>query len=259
MSLASRVFPMRFSADPPGMGRFLETLGLCRVLESGNGVYATFEGAAGSVAVHSVEHADSAVGDAVTTLNVLVEDVDVAAAALREAGLEADAWDEAYGRQGAVRTPRGTSVGLNEATQADLYGYRVIDGADAAPPLDVVAVWYSDDFAGDAAFLAHLGLAPEGPLDDPWWCALRGAGGAGAIGLHAPGTVAAAGPVVPSGWLEHPALVRLGFETREPLDALVSRLRGAGYGSAALTADEAGPKVVLTDPDGQYLEIHPRP
>lgn len=258
MSLASRVFPMRFSPDPARMARFLEVLGLRRVLESENGGYATFEGAAGSLAVHSVEHADAAVSEAVTSLNVLVADVDAAATALRDAGLEAEAWDEAYGRQGAVRTARGTAVGLNEVTQADLYGYRTLDGTGAAPPIDVIAVWYSDDFTRDAAFLAHLGFAPEGPLDDPWWCALWGTGGAGGIGLHTPDRAAAEPLAAASGWLEHPVLVRLGFETREPLDVLVARLHDAGHDSAHLTADEAGPKVVLTDPDGQYLEIHPR-
>ena len=127
---------MRFSARPAGMIRFLEVLGLRRVLESENGAYATFEGAAGSVAVHSVAGADSGVAEAVTSLNVLVADVDAAAAALRAAGLDAEAWDEAYGRQGAVRTPRGTTVGLNEATQADLYGYRVIGGEPGVPLTD---------------------------------------------------------------------------------------------------------------------------
>lgn len=257
MSEASRVFPMRFSPDPGRMVRFLEVLGLRRVLESERGGYVAFEGGAGSVAVHSVEGADSAVADGVTSLNVLVADVDAAAAALRDAGLDADAWDEAYGRQGAVRTPRGGVAGLNEATQADLYGYRAVGGGDA-PLTDVIAIWYSDDFARDAAFFAHLGFTPTGSLDDPWWCALRGADGAGGIGLHTPDSASTEDPVAASGWLENPALVRLGFETREPLDALVARLQDAGYDSARLTADEAGPKVVLTDPDGQYLEIHPR-
>ncbi|MCB0910719.1 MAG: VOC family protein [Propionibacteriaceae bacterium] len=256
MGETSRVFPMRFSPEPERMVRFLEVLGLRRVLESERGGYAAFEGAAGSVAVHSVEGADSDVANGVTSLNVLVADVDATAAVLREAGLDADAWDEAYGRQGAVRTPRG-AAGLNEATPADLYGYRAVEGGDA-PLTDVIAVWYSDDFARDAAFFAHLGFTPEGSLDDPWWCALWGADGAGGIGLHTPDPASVETPVDASGWLEHPALVRLGFETREPLDALVARLRDAGYDSARLTADEAGPKVVLTDPDGQYLEIHPR-
>jgi hypothetical protein len=260
MSVETRVFPMRFSADVAAMVRFLEVLGLRVVLAGDNGTYAALEGATGSVAVHATETAAPAAGSGLTSLNVLVPDVDAAAGDLTAAGRDAAVWDEAYGRQGAVRAPNRLAVGLNEAAQADLYGYRSREEPVVPAPVDVLAVWYSDDFRGDAAFFADLGFHPEGSLDDPWWCALRGAGPAGVVGLHGTGGATAdAAPEAASEWLERPALVRLGFETAEPLDALATRLRDAGYGSAAVVADEAGPKMVVTDPDGQSLEIHPRP
>jgi catechol 2,3-dioxygenase-like lactoylglutathione lyase family enzyme len=257
MSVECRVFPMRFSADPAAMVRFLEVLGLRARLQSGNGAYACLVGASGSVAVHACgAAATGGVRAGFTSLNVLVADVRAAAAALSSAGNEADAWDEAYGVQGAVLLPGGAALGLNEAVQADLYGYRSIEPSGTGA-VDVVAVRYSDDFAGDIAFFAHLGFVPDGPPDDPWWCALRGSPTAGVIGLHAP-----SGPRTPdamaSGWLERPAAAQLGFDTAEPLDELAARLRDAGYDTASVLADQAGPKVVLTDPDGQRVEIHPR-
>lgn len=252
-----RVFPIRFSADTASMVRFLEVLGLRSVLESVDGGYVHLEGAAGSLAVHPTDSAASDVGHGWTSLNLLAADVGAAAAELRQAGREATTWDEAYGLQGAVLAPDGHAIGLNEARPADLYGYRVHAGESM--PIDVVAVWYSDDFARDTAFFADLGLRPQGGLDDPWWRALTGQADSGTVGLHAP-----TGPSAPThadpgtAGLDAPALVRLGFETAEPLDDLVARLEAAGY-VATLTADEAGPKVVLVDPDGQPLEIHPRP
>lgn len=88
-----------------------------------------------------------------------------------------------------------------------------------------------------------------------WWQALS-APGAGTIGLHAPGgeddRVSR-----PSGTeFGDIALVRLGFETAEDLDALAARLRNAGH-DARVVEDEVR-SVHVTDPDGKRLEIHPR-
>ena len=51
--------------------------------------------------------------------------------------------------------------------------------------------------------------------------------------------------------------VRLGFETSQDLAELASRLRAAGH--RAEVVDGAVRSVHVTDPDGQHLEIHPRP
>ncbi|MGC3992724.1 MAG: VOC family protein [Propionicimonas sp.] len=280
MSVDCRVLPMRFTTKVAAMADFLAVIGLSRVRESTNGEYAVLDGAAGSVAVH-VAGPDGA-GAGLTTLNLLVADVPDGVAALADAGLDATTWDEAYGTQGAVWLPGVGAVGLNEAHPADLYGYhphhpRLLpkdgrapripgarplfgskdDGGCPESPIRVLAVRYTDDFSGDAALFACLGFRPVGPLDDPWWCALLAGTEAGVVGLHA-GRQEALAPAEPPGgdWLDHPALVGLGFETSEPLDSLVARLRARGL-NARLETDEAGPKLVVTDPDGQVLEVHP--
>ncbi|MFT4110992.1 VOC family protein [Propionicimonas sp.] len=281
MNLDARVLPMRFSADVAAMADFLAVLGLRRVRESVDGEYVVLDGSAGSVAVHAAEPDGSGTG--LTTLNVLLADLPDGAAALADTGLDATTWDEAYGMQGAVWLPAIGAVGLNEAHPADLHGYRSLparllpkgglapripgakppfgsedDGGSAGPsPIRVLAVRYSDNFTADAALFACLGFRPAGSLEDPWWCVLEAGSQAGAIGLHAGRQGGPAPTEAPGGdWLDHPALVGLGFETAEPLDALAARLRANGHG-ARLEVDEAGPKVVVTDPDGQVLEVHP--
>ncbi len=52
------------------------------------------------------------------------------------------------------------------------------------------------------------------------------------------------------------ALVSLGFQATEPLTELAERLTAAGYPAEICSGDN--PKVVVTDPDGQRLEVHPR-
>jgi hypothetical protein len=50
--------------------------------------------------------------------------------------------------------------------------------------------------------------------------------------------------------------VRIGFETTEPLDVLVERLRSAGLDPTMIT-DGPDPRAVLVDPDGEEVQIHP--
>jgi hypothetical protein len=261
MSQSSTVFPMRFSADLRAMTTFLEALGLQRVLDAGNGTYAEFEGASGRVAVDGVAEAAGRWTPGDTSLNLAVSDVDAAVARLSGADLTTTAWDDWSGRRGVVRAPGGRMVGLCTATRTGTDGYRVHEQTVAAS-LDVVAVWTSTDFRADAAFFGLLGFEPFGSLDDPWWCTLRaGRRQGGVIGLHAPGEHTTDAPTDAPILTEdtqavRPALVRLGFETSEPLDALAARLQTAGY-RASVAEDEVGTKVVVTDPDGQHLEIHP--
>ena len=52
--------------------------------------------------------------------------------------------------------------------------------------------------------------------------------------------------------------VRIGFETSEPLDRLGDRLRAAGFAPTMIT-DGPDPRIVLIDPDGDEVQIHPAP
>lgn len=234
----------RFTDDPAAMVAFYEHLGLRTRVTSDGGGYALLEAAAGWVAVHPAATA-ATVEPGETQLVLLTEDADAAATDLASRGLDARVWDESYGRQAAVRTPLGSDVWINEH-QVDLYGYRA--HADGAPgPIEVSAIWYSEDFDRDSAWLGALGFEQVGYADD-WWRGLTN--GRGRVGLHGVDD-------------QHPEprgetlSVSVGFQTPEPLDALADRLRAAGYTDARIVTDAAATKVHVTDPDGREVEIHP--
>lgn len=250
------VYPLRFSKDAPTMIGFLRTLGMVPVVTTGTDSFAELiAGGGGRVMVHTAEGSETGAPAGETQLCLSVAGTDDAAASLRERGHAVRVWDETYGRQGAVRGPRGEDIALNEHQQ-DLYGYVGHEGAGADDRLSVTAVRVSaagPDRERDIAFFADLGFAPVGEAST-WWQALT-APGAGTIGLHAPGGGDAFSR--PSGTeFGDVALVRLGFETTEDLEALATRLTEAGYG--ARVVDEDVRAVHVTDPDGQHLEIHPR-
>jgi hypothetical protein len=52
--------------------------------------------------------------------------------------------------------------------------------------------------------------------------------------------------------------VRIGFETSEPLDRLADRLRAVGFAPTMIT-DVPDPRIVLIDPEGDEVQIHPVP
>ncbi|MFT4218699.1 MAG: hypothetical protein QM619_16145 [Micropruina sp.] len=151
----------------------------------------------------------------------------------------------------------GDVIGLNEG-QDDLYGgYRVYE-ATTPPTLDVVAVCVTPDLKAEASYFHPFGFtAPS--YDDPWWIGMRAGERSGVLGIHygEPAPRDAEGGLRPDGDLFGPPYdVRIGFETDEALDELASRLEAAGV-EPTRTSDEAGPKLVLTDPDGEWIEIHP--
>lgn len=80
---------------------------------------------------------------------------------------------------------------------------------------------------------------------------------AGARGGPQPPSPAPAG--VGDGGEPGQAGAELVFETAEPLTALVSRLRAAGYRDARVAQEESGPVALVTDPDGQVVTVHPAP
>lgn len=248
------VLPMRFSADPATMIRFLEVLGAARVVDTAGEQFGTLRAATGLVAVHAAAGSDTGAQPGETQLCFMTETADAVGAYAESAGLQARVWDESYGRQAALTGPLGEAIWVNEE-QRDLYGYRGHEG-EPDGHLHVTAVRYSADFAADRAFFGALGFVPLNDGDD-WWQALRGPGDTGTIGLHRPAPdqeLARLDAIEP---LHRVPLIGLGFETTEPLEALRDRLTAGGY-PAQIVSDEAATRVHLTDPDGCSLEIHPQ-
>ncbi len=254
---AFTVMPLRYTEDAPAMIGFLRALGMAPVVTAGAETFGHLAAGAGRVMVHAVAGADTGARGGDTDLCLAVAETDAAVDALRADGCAVDVWDESYGRQGLLTSPSGETVALNEQ-QSDLYGYEGHDPSGADPRLSVTAVLSSEDFDRDAAWAVRLGFrAEQERAGDPWFLALRGPGAAGTIGLHRP----AEGDrrARPTGTEFGDAMqVRLGFETAEDLTELAARLRTAGHPAAVV--EEGGVRSVhVTDPDGQHLEIHPRP
>lgn len=244
----------RYSQNPSAMIDFLTDLGM-RVAISSDLGFAELHAGAGRVLVHHTRGAvatDAPSG--LTCLNLAVEDVASAAEDLERHGFSVRTWDESYGHQGSIASPGDVEITLNEE-QHDLYGYQGHDPSGADDRLVVTAVRASFDREQDVAFFERLGFVPE-PDGDEWWQAMRAPGSAGVIGLHKPAATDRAGWPTNSDF-GVVATVRLGFETTEPLDELAERLQAMGYD--AKVVDNEVRSVHVSDPDGQHLEIHPRP
>lgn len=248
------IMPLRFSDQPAQMIAFLRTLGLADVVTTqGDNFAELVAGGGGRVLVHAAAGSETRAHSGTTDLCLMVDSADEAARVLVERGLDAEVWDESYGRQGALRLPGGEVVALNEKQQ-DLYGYQGHPGTGADERLRVVGVLDSPDMDADQAWAQQIGLRAEGEGDE--WYRSLGAPGAGALGLHGPGAEVERTRDVGSE-LGPSLLVRLGLETSEDLASLAERLTAAGY--PARVVDEHGLRAVhLTDPDGEHLEIHPR-
>jgi hypothetical protein len=233
---------------------FLRLLGLAPRVHIENNGFGVLVGRSGAVAVHGVGSAETGARPGETQLSGEVPDVEAAAEWLRGRGIDTVVWDESYGRVAGIRDGRGGGVWLNQE-QDDLYGYRL--GAGDPGPIDLVAVYFTDDFAGSREFLSALDFRPIEP-ESSGWQRLSGASGHGLIGLHAgdPSDGVAHRPSAPDDPVGPPALVKLSFETAEPLDTLTARLHEAGYADAHVVAEPGVSKIMVTDPDGCELEIH---
>lgn len=254
MTHAYVIWPLRFTADPAAMIDFYTRLGLHQSLSHEDGTFATFVGRSGTLGVHDARTATGGPVPSHAALNLATEDVEAAAAELVGIGHEVRLWDETYGKQGVVLARDGRAIGLNQERQDDLYGgYR--EHLDAGVPLlDVVAVCPHPDLRAEAVWFASFGfVAPS--YDDPWWIGMRAGARSGVLGVHG-------GPIEtrtarPADDLLGPAYeVRIGFETSEPLPELDERLRAAGLEPTLIT-DEPAPRILLTDPDGDEVQIHP--
>jgi hypothetical protein len=190
--------PVRFTDDVDAMRAFLELLGLASRIESERGGWVDMVAGSGMVALHDAATSATGGRPGQTSVSFEVEHADVFAARLRDAGVDATIYDEAYGRVLQLRLPDGAHVVVDER-QSDLYGYRLLD-ARPDPGTTVVCGW-----SGDPTVLASLGLAETG----------RGTW-----------TAPAAGEV------EHGGVERLALRTAEPLDVVQERLTAAVTRSA---------------------------
>jgi predicted enzyme related to lactoylglutathione lyase len=250
------IWPLRFTPDPSAMIDFYGRLGLHQSLSHESGTFATFVGRSGTLGVHDARTTTAGAVPGHAALNLATEDLESAAAELLSIGHEVRVWDETYGKQGAVTARDGRTIGLNQERQQDLYGgYHEHDPA-TAPLLDVVAVCPTPQLRAEAAWFASFGFLATS-YDDPLWIGLRAGPHSGVLGVHA-GEVEHRNPR-PGDDLLGPAYeVRIGFETSEPLARLDERLRAAGLDPTMIT-DGPAPRIVLTDPDGDEVQIHPAP
>lgn len=266
---APDVIVLRYSTDPGAMIAFCRDLGMVPTVSvAGDGFADLVAGAGGRVIVHAASGAVTGAEPGTCDLCLGVEDVRACVRDLVEGAHEAWCWDESYGVQGVLTGPDGEQIALNE-TQRDLYGYEGGMGDPADAHLAVVAVRASGSFDRDADFFDSIGFDEVGD-GDAWWRELRGTpadveeagwAGTGIIGLHAPGPEGFdEGDVMRETGTEfgRAAVVRLGFETDEDLEALTARLRGARRDARVVTQGEIA-AVHVIDPDGYLVEIHPRP
>lgn len=260
MNRSYAIWPLRFSPQAPAMIDFYTRLGLRPSLGHASGTFATFAGRSGTLGVHDANRTESGAARRHTSLNLVTDDVKEAAAELDAIGYRVRVWDETYGAQGVMRSRDGLEIGLNEDEQADLYGGYYVHKNEHEPTLDVVAVCDTSEMKAEADFFAAFGFtAPS--YDDPWWIGLRAGPRSGVIGIHHHeaqelGDVAANNPRTDDDLFGPPYLVRIGFETHEPLQQLADHLHAAGL-APTLVDDEHLPRLVLTDPDGETVEIHP--
>lgn len=243
--------PYRFSADVPAMGRFLELVGLHKIISTDGDGFGIFAGGSGRVAVHGLGDTATDAGAGETQLSFETPDAGTAEAHLSAAGLDAIVWDESYGRHAGVRHPGGGGIWINEE-MTDFHGYRTHPHREST--VGVVVVHQSADFAADRDFFAAFGFHASAP-EARGWQTLVAERPRGVIGMHAPfdaptRSAAADSPVGP------PALVGLGFEVAEDLESLAARLRAGGHDDAEVVVEPSLTKLVVTDPDGRRTEIH---
>lgn len=252
----------RFSADVPAMALFLDAIGLRRQVHTAGDGFVTFAGSSGGVALHSSERSAPGALPGDTQLSFDVPDAGAAKAVLNNAGLSAKMWDESYNRTLGVEDSLGRGIWINEAP-SDGYGYEVIpDESPAinlpANDIDVVAVHPSDDFERDRKLFAAFGFEPVSDGSENRQ-ALRAQPGTGTIGLHPPfGVTPAPRERTADNPVGAPIRIDLGFETDEPMNVIAARLVAAGYADARVDEQPFGSSVIVTDPDGCSVQIHPR-
>jgi len=118
-----RVVPVRFTADPAAMRRFLEALGLATTLQSDGGGWVALEGSGGGVGLHADASSDEPHSPGATDLSFESDEpLEAVQTRLAAAGFDAEIIDESFGRSLRVVDPDGVTVQVNEAMRDD-YGY----------------------------------------------------------------------------------------------------------------------------------------
>lgn len=227
--------PVRFTADVAAMHRFLELVGLRSRIESEGGGWVDLLGTSGMLALHDAASSAQRTPPGTTTLSYECADAEALADRLRSAGLQAEVVDEAYGRVLLV-TGEGRWQVVADEVHHDLHGYRLrerrphaVDRHDGGEPTCAVGAVVRTGAADRLRPL--LGeLRAAGDIE------LRDGEGVPALG--------------PDGRWYLSAPVQLVLTTGEPLLELAARLDAAGF-----TADPGDGVLVVTDPDGQRLEV----
>lgn len=240
MTSSFRVSPYRFTDRPREVRSCFEQIGLRPAITKDG--FAVLRGAAGLVAVHPLESAETA-DDVSTSFCLEADDARAVAESLDGQGIPARWWDEAFGRRAAVTGPHG-EIGVNEP-MSDSYGYVAHAPEDAAggPVVDVVAVFFTSELDVWQEFFGRLGFAPVVEVEG--WRELRGGPDSGAVGLHLSDAASPAGSA------------SISFKTSEPLGEFVDRMRALGH-PVTEEPEAQAPHVTITDPDGIPIEIHQR-
>lgn len=247
------VRPVRFTDHVKAMQRFLELLGLRPRVESTAGGWVDMVCGAGMVALHDAASSESGAPSGQTTLSFEADDIDALAARLVEAAVpDVAVYDESYGRVLTCTDPLGDPLAVDERAD-DLYGY-VVHPMAPSSSLRVSPVRFTDPSGDYGRFLSALGLTVRGAADE-WYATYAAAGGDhGLVGLHRTADDAGEIPGVVAGR----TAVKLNFESPEPVDDLADRLRDEGY-DAEVRHESFGSFVIVVDPDGQRVDIHPAP
>lgn len=234
------VRPLRFTAHLLQMRDLLVTLGFAPRVGRED-TWLTLAGAAGEVALHEAREGDPGASSGMTGLWFQASDIDALASRFTAAGLEAEIYDEAYGRVLNVRGPHDASLGFDDPT-TDPYGYEL---RDDPPQHGVVSmpVLFRPPVNPLVPLLSAADFVRLDEGDDEWWRVWRATGG-GLVAMHPPTDE------MPEG------SVRLGFRTREPLSELAERLKAAGHADVDLTEDYGG-ELTVTDPDGRKVLVQP--
>jgi hypothetical protein len=243
------VRPVRFTDDLPAMQRFLQVVGLRPRLVAESGSWVDMVADGGMVGVHDAATADSGAKAGETHLGFEADDITALAGELRAAGVaDVVIHDESYGQVLTCTDPLGDTIAI-DGRPDDLYGYRVLSGDAPVPGLRVVPVRFTDPTGPLGAWLEALRLTPDPSGDDSYRRYAAGDGAHGFVGLHH--VYSDDLPVV-----RGPAAVHLTFATTESLDAVASRLHGAGYTDAVVTREDFGAMLTVTDPDGREGQVH---
>lgn len=235
------VRPVRFTEHAETAHRFFEALGLRVTITGDAGRWIDLRGAAGGIAIHPVEGAETGMPEGSTSLSFELSDPQGVLDRLAAAGrAEAAVWDESYGRVLGVDAPDGTRLWL-DVEQDDLYGYHAT-GESFGGDLTACPIVFTADRAPWVGLLRDLGA--EVDLDSPGYTQVVFPGTGGCVGIHEP-RAGQTGDVVGAGFL-----------TTAPLTEVASRLTHAGY--EARVVDVEPPYVLVEDPTGGPVEIYSR-